>query len=64
VNFSFKLWECASDAISYLQEQAQQSEFSVAGKSVLDLGCGHGLPGIVCLLSGASRVCFFVIVCK
>ena len=24
------------------------------GKKVLELGCGHGLPGILCLLAGAD----------
>lgn len=28
--------------------------FPPQGKSVLELGCGHGLPGILCMLAGAT----------
>lgn len=34
----------------------------VHGKRVLELGCGHGLPGILCMLAGAEVV-FHVRVC-
>lgn len=29
-----------------------------AGKRVLEIGCGHGLVGILALLKGAASVCF------
>lgn len=28
------------------------------GKTVLEIGCGHGLVGIIALLQGADKVCF------
>jgi predicted nicotinamide N-methyase len=37
-----KLWECAIDLIRYLREEA----VSLQGVRVLELGCGHGLPGV------------------
>lgn len=58
----FKLWEGAVDLCNYLIQQHQltpeslsssSSGNSLAGKKVLELGCGHGLPGILCLLAGA-----------
>jgi SAM-dependent methyltransferase len=78
----FKVWECAIDMITFLQEQQQASlslsslsssssssssvsssaaavaRVDVHGKRVVDLGCGSGLPGIYCLLNGASKVAF------
>eukprot|EP00803_Ostreobium_quekettii_P006016 evm.model.scf_97.11 EVM.evm.TU.scf_97.11 scf_97:131529-133617(+) len=60
----FKLWEGATDLCKYLCEEWQygcelmdtQEEFSqpLKGKLVLELGCGHGLPGTVALLAGAE----------
>lgn len=59
----FKLWEGAVDLCNYLIQQQHLSADSLAGrntdnglkgKRVLELGCGHGLPGILCLLAGAA----------
>jgi hypothetical protein len=66
----FKLWEGARDLTNVVCEQwhwaagAKQGEEgapgrqllpdSLEGKRVLELGCGHGLPGIACLLAGAE----------
>mmetsp|Transcript_29426 Transcript_29426/g.53999 ORF Transcript_29426/g.53999 Transcript_29426/m.53999 type:complete len:329 (-) Transcript_29426:1086-2072(-) len=62
----FKLWECAIDLCKFLIESFNLSEDNfqkkspngLTGKRVLELGCGHGLPGIVALLAGASIVDF------
>lgn len=47
-----KVWECTFDLVKYL------STLDFTGKSVLDLGCGSGLAGIVCLLKGSALVDF------
>ncbi|XP_044295345.1 histidine protein methyltransferase 1 homolog [Varanus komodoensis] len=50
----FKIWECTFDLIDYLSE----SEIQFAHKSVLDLGCGAGLLGIVALKGNAEEIHF------
>lgn len=53
----FKLWECAVDLAAYLAEQPTEDHAAVcgsAGMHVLELGCGHGLPGLVSLCRGAQ----------
>ncbi|KAF0693608.1 Aste57867_15473 [Aphanomyces stellatus] len=55
----FKLWEGAVDLIQYLMRHA--SSFPMASQAdyrVMELGCGHGLPGIYALLQGAAEVYF------
>ncbi|KAI9340064.1 hypothetical protein DFJ73DRAFT_564432 [Zopfochytrium polystomum] len=47
----FKTWECALDLISFLEELDEDTWFR--GKTVLELGCGSGLPGIYCMTKGA-----------
>lgn len=49
-----KVWKCALDLVKYLSE----SGFDFAGKRVLELGCGAGLPGIYALMRGAKSVHF------
>ena len=49
-----KVWECAFDLVHYLSEL----ECDFTGKSVLELGCGAGLPGIFALTKGAKNVHF------
>jgi predicted nicotinamide N-methyase len=44
----FKLWECSIDLVQYLIDE----NVPLDGKSVLEVGCGHGLPGIFCSLVG------------
>lgn len=43
-----KLWECSLDLTKYLQN------LSRIPARVLELGCGHGLPGILCAQKGSS----------
>ncbi|KAK9845625.1 hypothetical protein WJX84_006091 [Apatococcus fuscideae] len=63
----FKLWECAVDLASFLSKEWQigmrlgpgpmkgpSMGQTLSGKRVLELGCGHGLPGIVALINGAE----------
>ncbi|MEW5310908.1 MAG: hypothetical protein WDW38_002662 [Sanguina aurantia] len=60
----FKLWECATDLCRFLltkyalgtRELIESSEprTKLQNKKVLELGCGHGLPGIVAVLAGAE----------
>lgn len=45
-----KLWECSIDLLKYLKSLP-----SLPGK-VLELGCGHGLPGIYCALQNSEVV--------
>ena len=46
----FKVWECSIDLVELLVRD--KVEFS--GKKVIELGCGHGLPGIHALQEGAT----------
>ncbi len=43
----FKLWECAVDLVRYIHKNG------LKGASVLEIGAGHGLPGIVMGSMGA-----------
>jgi SAM-dependent methyltransferase len=53
----FKLWECAVDLVCFVETQLRQGQAAMPA-SVLELGCGHGLPGIHALQRGAKRVVF------
>ncbi|KAF4028551.1 Lysine methyltransferase [Phytophthora infestans] len=53
----FKLWECAVDLVKFVETQLRQGKLTMP-PSVLELGCGHGLPGIHALQRGADRVVF------
>ena len=45
-----KVWECSEDLVEFLFESGVQ----MAGRRVIELGCGAGLPGAYALLNGAS----------
>lgn len=55
----FKLWECSVDLIEAVRKEMQDGHLSFRGKDVLELGCGHGLPGIfACVkVSTTSSTC-------
>ncbi|WAQ94953.1 MET18-like protein [Mya arenaria] len=48
------VWECSLDLAKYLDSCPD----SLAGKTVLELGCGAGIPGIVAIKHGASLLHF------
>lgn len=49
-----KIWECTFDLMDYFSE----ADIDFTNKTVLDLGCGAGLLGIVALRGEAARVHF------
>ncbi|CAM6048344.1 unnamed protein product [Sphagnum compactum] len=53
-----KLWECTIDLVETLNGEIKDGQLSFEGKHVLELGCGHGLPGILACIKGASSVHF------
>ncbi|CAJ2668919.1 unnamed protein product [Trifolium pratense] len=53
-----KLWEGSLDLIKALRSDIKSQLISFGGKRVLEVGCGHGLPGIYALLEGAAVVHF------
>lgn len=50
----FKIWEGGIDLALYLTSGVLVPGGLSAPSRVLELGCGHGLPGIVALLKGAA----------
>ncbi|XP_031097242.1 histidine protein methyltransferase 1 homolog isoform X1 [Ipomoea triloba] len=53
-----KLWEGSLDLIKTLNSEMKEKKLSFTGKRVLELGCGHGLPGIFAFSQGAAAVHF------
>lgn len=53
-----KLWEGSLDLVKALDSEIQKGTLSFEGKSILELGCGHGLPGIFACLKGAGATHF------
>ncbi|OWM84229.1 histidine protein methyltransferase 1 homolog [Punica granatum] len=51
-----KIWEGSIDLVKALQSEIKNGHLSFAGKRVLELGCGHGLPAIFASLEGAVTV--------
>ncbi|CAI5499218.1 unnamed protein product [Closterium sp. Naga37s-1] len=50
----FKLWEAAVDLMEAVRADMQDGTLSFRRKHVLELGCGHGLPGILACLKDCS----------
>ena len=50
-----KVWDCSFDLVDYV---FQNGAARFAGKRVIELGCGQGLPGIMALKVGAAKVVF------
>ncbi|KAI4344919.1 hypothetical protein L6164_012099 [Bauhinia variegata] len=53
-----KLWEGSLDLVKALNSDIKHGVISFVGKRVLEVGCGHGLPGIFALQEGAVAVHF------
>ncbi|KAJ7979166.1 Histidine protein methyltransferase 1 like [Quillaja saponaria] len=53
-----KLWEGSLDLVKALCSEIKSGHADFVGKQVLELGCGHGLPGIFALLEGAGSIHF------
>ncbi|KAF3456649.1 hypothetical protein FNV43_RR01303 [Rhamnella rubrinervis] len=53
-----KLWEGSLDLVKALHSEVENGHLAFTGKRVLELGCGHGLPGIFACLEGAATVHF------
>ncbi len=55
----FKLWECSIDLVRYLNDNLVFGNLkSKAQTRALELGCGHGIPGICLVKMGIEHVCF------
>jgi len=52
----FKVWECAHDIMAALDELRDQ--IPIVGATVLEAGCGAGLPGALALRCGCASVVF------
>lgn len=50
-----KIWECSYDLTNYLLSQV---DFEVNRKDAIEIGCGHGFPGISALKLGFEHVIF------
>ncbi|KAK9141306.1 hypothetical protein Scep_010987 [Stephania cephalantha] len=55
---SLKSWDSSVDLVNVLKNEIRDGQLSFRGKQVLELSCGHGLPGIFACLKGASTVHF------
>ena len=45
----YKLWEGAIDVIEYMCKMKINGSLNEYAEKAIELGCGHGLPGIACL---------------
>ena len=49
-----KVWDCSIDLVHYIARNID----IVKGKTILEIGCGQGLPGVLALKLGSTEVCF------
>lgn len=55
----YKVWECSLDLAQFmLRDTSNQILPSPSTSSVIELGCGHGVPGMVALKLGYRSVVF------
>ncbi len=48
----YKIWECSIDLATYFVNYHKTYVVNGEGKSVLELGCGQGVPGLIAQLLG------------
>ncbi|PKA50938.1 hypothetical protein AXF42_Ash007594 [Apostasia shenzhenica] len=53
-----KLWEGSIDLVKTLLTEIRNGQLTFKSKRILELGCGHALPGIFARLEGATTVHF------
>ncbi|KAJ7947507.1 Histidine methyltransferase 1 [Quillaja saponaria] len=53
-----KSWDSSIDLVSVLKHEIRDGQMSFRGKTVLELSCNYGVPGIFACLKGASTVHF------
>ncbi|XP_020097512.1 histidine protein methyltransferase 1 homolog [Ananas comosus] len=53
-----KLWEGSLDLVKTVYSEVEKGRLVLKGKRVLELGCGHGLPGIFTGREGAALIHF------
>lgn len=51
-----KIWECSIDLAKFLYQDVPKSDLE--GKSILEIGCGAGLPGLTCFVARGASVDF------
>lgn len=53
----YKVWECSVDLAIFILQRKCQLPLEATGR-VVELGCGHGFPGIAALKVGYKKVLF------
>lgn len=53
-----KIWECTNDLVQFMIKYKDQLPQATPDCKVLELGCGHGFPGITAMLMGYQEIHF------
>lgn len=53
-----RIWESSVDLARFIAQESQNSTLSLQDKTVLELGCGYGIPGIISLKFGSKLTVF------